>query len=132
MYYKLILSVKNEIEVLTNKKWDLPNLTEYGDWLKTHMSVGGGNGLPGYEYMTYLRHYGFPSPLLDWSKSPYVAAFFAFHNLNQELERVAIFVYLEHITGVKGGRVNEPNLFIRGWIYAVIKLHPVYPTSVQT
>lgn len=30
-----------------------------------------------YRYMVYLRHFGFPSPLLDWSRSPYVAAFLA-------------------------------------------------------
>jgi len=29
-------------------------------------------------YWTYLRHYGFPSPVLDWTVSPYIAAFFAF------------------------------------------------------
>ena len=32
---------------------------------------------PGLEYLTFLRHCGFPSPLLDWSLSPFIAAFFA-------------------------------------------------------
>src|SRR5258706_9008630 len=85
-YYKLILSVKDEIEALTKRKWDLPSLPEYNVWLETYMSLGGGNGFPGYEYMTYLRHYSFPSPLLDWSKSQYVAAYFAFRNLNSNVE----------------------------------------------
>jgi len=35
---------------------------------------------PVYRYMAYLRHFGFPSPLLDWSRSPFVAAFFAFRD----------------------------------------------------
>ncbi|MGO9436372.1 MAG: FRG domain-containing protein [Terracidiphilus sp.] len=26
--------------------------------------------IPVYRYMAYLRHFGFPSPLLDWSRSP--------------------------------------------------------------
>jgi hypothetical protein len=109
-YYKLILSVKNEIDSSKYKRaWNLPNLSEYAAWLETYISIGGGNGFPGYDYMSYLRHYGFPSPLLDWSKSPHIAAYFAFHDLNKELEKVAIYVYMEHI-GVKGGRASEPNI----------------------
>ena len=29
------------------------------------------------EYMSFLRQHGFPSPILDWSESPYIALYFA-------------------------------------------------------
>ena len=47
-----------------------------------------------YQFMTYLRHNGFPSPLLDWTRSPYIAAFFAFNEAKEQ--DVAIFMYIEY------------------------------------
>lgn len=47
-------------------------------------------------YWTYLRHYGFPSPLLDWSTSPYIAAFFAFSE-GIKSKKVAIFAFIDSI-----------------------------------
>jgi hypothetical protein len=69
------------------------------------------NVFPGgehFEYVAYLRHHGFPSPLLDWSRSPYVAAFFAFRESAPKVEKRSIFAYCDRPQGVYGGTIGEP------------------------
>lgn len=61
-----------------------------------------------YRYMAYLRHFGFPSPLLDWSRSPFVAAFFAFRDsFGKESEKCSIFAYCERPEAIKGVTIGK-------------------------
>lgn len=56
-----------------------------------------------YPFMAYLRHLGFPSPLLDWTRSFHIAAFFAFQfAYTNDEPNVAIYSFNECPNGVKG------------------------------
>jgi hypothetical protein len=101
-YHHLIFVVKPQIESFTGTDW---NILSYPDGFDNWLINNHGNALPHafssiefletYSYMIDLRHYGFPSPLLDWSSSPYVAAYFSFRDIQQLDEDVSIYIYLE-------------------------------------
>lgn len=69
--------------------------------------------LPVYEYWAYLRHHGFPSPLLDWTYSPYIAAFFAFSE-KIDSEGCSIYVFIEWPEGNKSSFGSNPRINVLG------------------
>lgn len=93
----------------SNSKWDLEttldrskitkNYPEFEERLYKDFSEGAKFHLDHEEGPTsmlesfsMLQHFGAPSRLLDFTKSPYIAAYFAFENTNDDIEKIGIWI----------------------------------------
>jgi FRG domain len=111
--------VRPAIETFTGVSWDLPDYgLELQRAFRDYEEFSRFPSPPVYRFMIYLRHHGFPSPLLDWSYSAAVAAFFAFRD-DLRTEKRSVFVFCETPEGYKTWGSRRPSIrrigpYVRG------------------
>jgi hypothetical protein len=111
-YIKYAYICVNEIESYTNRNWNLEDIDQIEKEIKEKQKQYR-VFLPYYSYLIYLRHHCFPSPLLDWTESPFIAAYFAFFE-KQANEMVSVYAYIEMPRGIKSGSSSFPSIHVQG------------------
>lgn len=111
----------NELESYTGIKWNVPDFPDIVKEIENKKSQHRPY-LPHYDYLVYLRHHGYPSPLLDWTESPFIAAYFAMCESPQE-ENAAVFVYIERPNSMKMMEIEKAKITLKGTFVTTDKRH---------
>jgi hypothetical protein len=100
-YCTILQKIKPKFEEATSKTWEFDCSSYNGTFIPPI----------GYEFMSYIRHLGFPTPILDWSRDYNIASFFAFKD-KTDSKFVSIYIYQEYKNNLnlKGGIDSLPFL----------------------
>lgn len=120
-YVRYLSKVKPGIEAYTDRRFAFNHRNEKTPGHAFGLSqIGFLEGQ--YEFMVYLRHHGFPTPLLDWSRSLYVALYFACGGAEHE-EDSALYMYVENLGYGKSGWVGAPEIATLGQYVSAHRRH---------
>jgi hypothetical protein len=109
---KYVRPAYNCISGFSEKKWAFKAKVDCS-YIALH-----NHNVPNYSFLAYLRHHGFPSPLLDWTTSFYLATFFAFQEYASS-DDVAIYWYQEKAGKGKDASSMAPRIaHLERWIAA--------------
>ncbi len=109
-YCELIYRCAPQIESFLGTSWNLGTFEELEKELADKFDDVFAK-IPNYDYWAYLRHRGFPSPLLDWSRSPYIALFFSLCE-KSTAEYSSLYAYIEMPSGTKGWTGGAPRITV--------------------
>ena len=119
-YTSVALAAVNEIETFTGRSWNTPPDPDLQDQILKNQAESRVH-LPCYDYLVYLRHHGFPSPLLDWTESPFIAAYFAYVNAGPH--NPAVYCYVEYPNSFKSGHMGRSIVTVQGPYVSSHKRH---------